>query len=70
MKSARENGLDHEDQEYLESEINKPRTLFEIVAGATTPGLARQVYVASLLPSISLQTTKELISDSSLAYFT
>lgn len=49
IESTRESGLDEEDREWLESEINRPRTMFEIVASAKTPELARQVYAASLL---------------------
>ena len=58
LEAGAENQLTQEDLEYLESEINRPRTMFEIVAGATTRELARQVYTASLL-AVSVDTEAE-----------
>ena len=58
MESARKSGLDQLELEYLEDEINRPRSMFEIVAGATTPELARQVYAASLL-AVNIDTEHE-----------
>lgn len=49
IQSGRESGSDEEDMEWLESEINRPRTIFEMVAGAKTPQFTRQVYAASSL---------------------
>ena len=49
MSSARDSHFDAEDLEFLESEIHKPRSLFEIALEATSPELAQQVYAASVL---------------------
>ena len=49
LDAARSDKLDDDELEFLESEMHRPRTMFEIVAGATTPDLQRQVYAASCL---------------------
>ena len=51
-------GMDAEERAFMEREMAKPVSTAELVAGATTPELAEQVYAASLL-AIEVDTAEE-----------
>ena len=49
LDAARSSGMDGEEMEFLESELNQPRSMFEIVADTKTDDMKKQVYTAALL---------------------
>ena len=49
IDSARKSGFSDDDIQCLEDEIHRPWSMFELATGATTPELAKQVYIASVL---------------------